>query len=399
MIHFSCSCGKTLMAQEQFIGEMIQCPKCGQQMEVPRESDPASIPEPAPPPPMPPYRSPPPHEPEPLPSSPPPFSSSPGEQSGTGYPSQGTSYPAQGSYPASGASSPPPAGTPGVNTSAMAVASFILGLVSFCLPIVLSVPAIILGIAGWVRIAQGKQKGVAFAITGLILGLVTGVTCGIFSYLIYPDARSLVASNENLKKIGPAMLRYHDNHKAFPSHAIYGDDGKPLLSWRVAILPELGYEDLYREFKLNEPWDSAHNKALLEKMPSVYAHPTSDDAMNKGYTYYQVFVSEPEDARVSMFPRSDKGMTSADIKDGLSTTLMVVEAATPVPWTKPEDITFSTALPIAAKVGGPYKFMKGFQCCYADGKEDIYQMMEIPEDALRNTITANGGEVGVLPRH
>src|SRR5262249_50595397 len=58
----------------------------------------------------------------------------------------------------------------------------------------------------------------------------------------------------NLKQIGVAFHNYLSNHGAFPASAIYGKDGKPLLSWRVALLPYLEQEALYREFKLDEPW-------------------------------------------------------------------------------------------------------------------------------------------------
>ena len=80
------------------------------------------------------------------------------------------------------------------------------------------------------------------------------------------------ASTKNLKKIVLALHEFADNHKHWlPPAAICNKKGKPLLSWRVAILPQLGYQNLYEQFKLDEPWDSEHNKKLLEKMPKVYA--------------------------------------------------------------------------------------------------------------------------------
>ena len=64
------------------------------------------------------------------------------------------------------------------------------------------------------------------------------------------------------------------NH-VFPPAYSTNQDGKPLLSWRVLILPYIGNDDLYREFHLDEPWDSVHNKTLLSKMPDVYKAPGS----------------------------------------------------------------------------------------------------------------------------
>ena len=49
--------------------------------------------------------------------------------------------------------------------------------------------------------------------------------------------------------------------------------GKALLSWRVALLPFLEENELYKQFHLDEAWDSDHNKKLLAKMPRVFAPP------------------------------------------------------------------------------------------------------------------------------
>jgi hypothetical protein len=54
---------------------------------------------------------------------------------------------------------------------------------------------------------------------------------------------------------------------------VCGPDGTPLLSWRVLVLPYLGQEELFAQFRLTEPWDSDHNVRLLDRMPSTYAPP------------------------------------------------------------------------------------------------------------------------------
>ena len=60
-----------------------------------------------------------------------------------------------------------------------------------------------------------------------------------------------------------------------PPLANYGADGLPKLSWRVALLPYLDQNDLYKEFRQDEPWDSPHNKALIDRMPAVFQTPDS----------------------------------------------------------------------------------------------------------------------------
>ena len=76
---------------------------------------------------------------------------------------------------------------------------------------------------------------------------------------------------------GDAQLRIRQQYDS-PGRQASNDSGKPLLSWRVAILPYLGHQDLYNKFNLDEPWDSAHNKALLKEMPSMYTCPEPSQA-------------------------------------------------------------------------------------------------------------------------
>ena len=82
--------------------------------------------------------------------------------------------------------------------------------------------------------------------------------------------KDLLISTNNLKQIALAFHSYHDATNGLPGN-ITDKDGKPLLSWRVAILPYVEESELYRQFKLEEPWDSANNKKLIEKMPGLYA--------------------------------------------------------------------------------------------------------------------------------
>src|SRR5262245_53734413 len=111
-----------------------------------------------------------------------------------------------------------------------------------------------------------RRRVLVFAIGAAILGL----TCG----LLYPvvvvvrDGEAYAESAYNLRQIGLALLNYHQAHRGrLPPAAVRDKDDRPLLSWRVLLLPYLEHDDLYAQFKLDEPWDGPHNKALLEKMP------------------------------------------------------------------------------------------------------------------------------------
>ncbi len=197
------------------------------------------------------------------------------------------------------------------------------------------------------------------------------------------EAERIVRSATNLARIATAIHAYAEPRDwTFPTQAIVGADGKPLLSWRVAILPYIGEKALFARFKLDEPWDGPHNKALLEKMPRFYL-PLDPKAGEKGATYYQVFVGGG-----SLFEVSDK-VTISGVKDGTVNTLMVVEAATTVPWTKPEDLVYAPDRPLP-KLGGQFK--DGFAAATADGA--IHFLARSTDPMILNAlITRDGGEV------
>jgi len=103
------------------------------------------------------------------------------------------------------------------------------------------------------------------------------------------EAARAAACQNNLKQIGIAMYGHRDAQKTLPAVAITSSDGKPLLSWRVAILPYLNQRELYSKFKLNEPWDSPTNKALIASIPHVYACPSGE--LEAGMTTYRLISS------------------------------------------------------------------------------------------------------------
>ncbi len=164
-------------------------------------------------------------------------------------------------------------------------------------------------------------------------------------------------SSNNLKQIALAFHIYHDTNRHLPGPAILSKDGKPLLSWRVAILPFIEQGALYKEFKPDEPWDSEHNKKLLEKMPKLY-EPTRGKTKQPYTTYYQGF----QGPGTALEPKAE--LTLRSFTDGTSNTILVVDAGEPVPWTKPQDISFDPKAKLP-KLTGP--FPDGFYAAWADG--------------------------------
>ncbi|HEY7329099.1 MAG TPA: DUF1559 domain-containing protein [Gemmataceae bacterium] len=191
-------------------------------------------------------------------------------------------------------------------------------------------------------------------------------------------------SGSNLHNLGIAMHMYADAMQRMPANALYNKDGKPLLSWRVLLLPYIDQQALFNEFHLNEPWDSEHNKKLLARMPKIYATPQDENTLKEHTTYYQGFVGK------NAFFESKQGIRfPADITDGTSVTIMIVEASKAVPWTKPEDIAYDPDKPLP-KLGVPGASL--IQVLFCDGHIQAISP-GITKETLRSLITRNAGDV------
>ncbi|MFO0865617.1 MAG: DUF1559 domain-containing protein [Gemmataceae bacterium] len=198
------------------------------------------------------------------------------------------------------------------------------------------------------------------------------------------EAASRVQAMNHFRQIGIAMHSYADAYRNLPPPASADKNGKSLLSWRVAILPYLEQEKLYRQFKLDEPWDSEHNKKLIPLMPKLYENPNAPT--EAGMTRFQVVVGGKKGASALFLEPTEK-VGFQKIVDGTSNTVMVVEGEKAVPWTKPEDAS------IDANGGSPrlFRHASGHIVLFADGSVRILPST-IREATLKALITRDGGE-------
>ena len=194
-----------------------------------------------------------------------------------------------------------------------------------------------------------------------------------------------------MKQIALAMHNYAMANRRFPPAYKADAGGKPLLSWRVLVLPFVSEEggELYKQFHLDEPWDSDHNKQLIAKMPAVYRDPNSTVA-GQGKTNYLTVRNEK-----SVFPGAT-GVAFGDIPDGTSNTIMTVEVPDDkaVVWTKPDDFAYDESDPIKG-LGGmrPDIFLAGF----ADGS--VHSLaLSIDPTVLKALFTRNGREAIAPPQ-
>jgi Protein of unknown function (DUF1559) len=262
-------------------------------------------------------------------------------------------------------------------------------------------------VAGFIAILASGHFTLGQAERGAknLAGIVAGVCLIVVAVgiVLYPTCKSLSDNvrnasareqlGERMTQILLAMHAYADKHNAhLPPSAIYSKDDKPLLSWRVALLPYLGHNDLYGQFNLDEPWDNPHNLALAAKMPDVYTLPSFfDDGNPPDTTYFQVFVGSGaafEGRQGLHMPR--------DFPDGTSNTLLFALAQEPVLWTKPQDMPFTPNGPVprlrSVKSSPHYRASSSYyRVMFADGSwRDI--PATITDDELRVLITRNGGE-------
>ena len=156
-----------------------------------------------------------------------------------------------------------------------------------------------------------------------------------------PSADS--SSRNNLKQIQTAadtFLRfegyllsdiYHSTDRAAEPTAA----AKPLLSWRVRILPYIEQKNLYNLFRLDEPWDSPHNLSLIEYMPDVYHSASSEIPREKGKANFLAVKGSN-----TTFSTTAEKITMTDIK----VCFVEVNDASAVVWTRPGDLTVDSRM-------------------------------------------------------
>jgi hypothetical protein len=202
-------------------------------------------------------------------------------------------------------------------------------------------------------------------------------------------AEGTVVKN-HLKQLALAMHNYHGTYNQLPPAAIRDARGRPLLSWRVALLPFLEENQLYHQFHLEEPWDSPHNKPLIAKLPAVFS-PRSVTLRAEGKTTLLVPVGKQ-----TIFGPPE-GVAFRDITDGTVSTIMIVNAddADAAVWTKPDDLKVD-GVDAKQAVFGTRK--EPVFCVFADGSARRLDPEKITSQMVHEMLTRNGGEVISLPR-
>jgi hypothetical protein len=271
----------------------------------------------------------------------------------------------------------------------MAVASLILGILSIFFGPLTGLIGGILGV-----IALRKPTGKGLAITGMLLSGLFSVAWVVLVVFFYLEGQKVRKDTNNLKQVGLATHNYESAYGVFPrpyQDEQFGRDWKPnqdfsnKLSWRVTILPYLEQEVVYRQFKLNEPWDSGTNRPLADKPIGQY---TDAETPTDPTTRLRVFY----DNQAFFDSRGQSRMSS--ITDGLSNTIMYVEGGDKVTWSRFQEYKYDPKAPLPP-LGKPNK--PTFWVVMGDGSIRSLRK-DMSETNLRAMITAQGGEVVDLGR-
>ncbi|MEM9659443.1 MAG: DUF1559 domain-containing protein [Planctomycetota bacterium] len=188
-----------------------------------------------------------------------------------------------------------------------------------------------------------------------------------------------------MKQLGLAVANYHAANGHYPTAFVADENGVPIHSWRVVLLPYLEIQDLYDRYDFTQPWNSEANLKLEREMPSVYAF-HGDYQPGTVTTNYLAIVGE-ETAWPGASPRKTEEVT-----DHNSATIMLVEnAGEDVHWMEPRDLQADAmSLVVNDPKGVSSKYLAP-AVVMLDGSlrrlED-----DLPANVLRAMLTVNGGE-------
>jgi Protein of unknown function (DUF1559) len=203
----------------------------------------------------------------------------------------------------------------------------------------------------------------------------------------------------NLRQIVLALHDYHDVHNCFPPAYLADENGRPMHSWRVLILPFLDEKELYEQYRFDEPWDGPNNSRLTGGIPYLLRCPSEPWTTNTNYFLIAGDGTAWADGRT---PRID------DFTDGLAETIIVVEVANSnVLWTEPHDLAMDEAMRginwapgmgISSRhpLGGRREKPESANVAFGEG-QPVNLKNDFPLDEFERLLTHQGGEAVVRP--
>ncbi len=198
----------------------------------------------------------------------------------------------------------------------------------------------ILATWAWVFFRSPHVRGLQEALFAWIVlfALIRLLTPQVYDSREAPPA---TACANNLKQIALALLNYQARYGTLPPAYVAAEDGRPMHSWRVLILPFLEYDELYAQYRFDEPWDGPNNRELAASMPAVFACPSDKrGAMSDNTKTNYLAVVGP----TTLWPGRQALPVSAAGSDRAYTILVLESRSEAVEWMRPSDLDSDTAV-------------------------------------------------------
>jgi type II secretory pathway pseudopilin PulG len=254
-------------------------------------------------------------------------------------------------------------------------------------PITIPLPA---GSGAYAAAPAKSGRGMALVAFGVVGALVMLLACGgILLALLLPavqaarEAARRMQSANNLKQLALAMQNYHDQYGALPPAVVRDENGKPLYSGRVLLLPYLESQGIYQQFDKAQAWDSPANQPLTQTALSVFRD-ASAPSPPAGQTDF-LFVTGQGTAMEGL--PEGRSIRFADITDGTSNTVFMVEVKNSgINWAEPRDLDISQpmSLPAGNHPGGNL-------AVFFDGHTQMIPKT-VPPQQIRAMATRSGEE-------
>ncbi|HET6884094.1 MAG TPA: DUF1559 domain-containing protein [Pirellulales bacterium] len=238
-----------------------------------------------------------------------------------------------------------------------------------------------------------------FTLRGLLLFmLLCSVACAVLFRVLLPGlraAREAARQSQcggHLKQIGLALQSYHDVYGCFPAPFVADRNGKPMHSWRVAILPYVDSSTFYSSYDFNKPWNSPGNTALARKWCSrgnIYSCPSDDPPWSAGFTNYVMIVGP------TAVSRAGQWRSLGQITNSPGQTIIIAEIAdSDIFWSEPRDLTLdemSLQINDKSKTSISSHHPHGAKVVLADGSVKFLDESTTPEQ-LRVMLTSDADD-------
>lgn len=205
---------------------------------------------------------------------------------------------------------------------------------------------------------------------------------GMLGSSISMDVPQRVTPENQLRETALAFHNYTSVYQKFPGQCIRDENGKALFSGRVAMLPYMEQNNLFQSLRMDEPWDSPHNRQFTSM--EIPGFGSTGEGGGMSTVRFPVYPN-------SLWDENANAKGFRDITDGTSNTIFAIHAppGSAVEWANPEPWKISTSNPMADVFGD----RETVTVAMMDGSSRVLRKSEMTNQKLKALLTISGGEV------